>query len=92
MSEEHPQQFTDPSAPHHGERHVRTPTDELSHEGKLARQHTHITVLSAALILVLLMLAYAAAFDLDTVYEWIVLGAVCFTAVGVLVAVQSRNN
>jgi hypothetical protein len=49
-------------------------------------------VLSGVLVLVLLMLAYAAAFDLDSWPEWLVLGAICFTAVGALIAVQFRSN
>jgi protein-S-isoprenylcysteine O-methyltransferase Ste14 len=92
MAEQEPQQFTDPSAPHHREHHVRTPTDELSHEQKLERQRLHITVLSVVLLLVLLMLAYSAIFDLDSAPEWIVFGAICFTGVGAVIAVQSRNN
>jgi hypothetical protein len=92
MPDESPQQFTDPSAPHHREHHLRTPTGELGHEQRLARQRMHVAVLSGALVLVLLMLAYAAAFDLDSWAEWLVLGAICCTAVGALVAVQVRSN
>jgi hypothetical protein len=92
MADESPQQFTDPSAPRHREHHLRTPSGELGHEQRLARQRMHIAVLSGVLVLVLLMLAYAAAFDLDSWAEWVVLGAICFTAVGALVAVQARSN
>jgi hypothetical protein len=92
MSDQGPRQFTDPLAPHHREHHVRTPTDELSQERKLARQRIHITILSVILALVLLMLAYAAIFDLNSWAEWLVLGAICFTAVGALVAVNTRAN
>ena len=84
------QQPHDPSAPHHHEHHVRTPTHELDHEGQLKRQRFHVTILTVALIGVLLMLAYAAAFDLDHPAEWIVFGMICFTAVGSIVAVQTR--
>jgi hypothetical protein len=87
-----PREFTDPLAPHHHEHYVRTPTGELSHEQKLARQRTHITVLSAALVGVLLMLAYASIFDLDSWAEWAVLGAICVTAVGALIAVNVRQD
>lgn len=79
-----------PQRPHSGEHHLRTPTGELSHEQKLRRQRTHINVLTALLLLVLAMLAYAAAFDLDHWAEWVVLGGICATAVGFIVAVQSR--
>ena len=92
MPDEAPREFTDPSAPHHHEHHVRTPTGELSHEQRLARQRTHVTILSSVLVLVLLMLAYASIFDLNSWAEWLVLGAICFTAVGALVAVSTRSD
>ena len=41
MSDEGPREFTDPLAPQHHEHDIRTPTDELTHEQKLARQRTH---------------------------------------------------
>ncbi len=85
-----PEEFTDPQRPHHREAHVRTPTGELDHEEKIHRQQTHIRVLSIVLVLVLLMLAYAAVFDLDTAPEWIVFGAIVLTALGAIIAVQSR--
>ncbi len=88
MSE--PAQPHDPQAQPHQERHVRTPTHELSHEDRLARERFHTTVLSFVLIGVLAMLAYAAAFDLDHPAEWIVFGGICFTALGAIVAVKSR--
>lgn len=92
MPEENPQHFTDPSAPHHHEHHVRTPTGELGHEAKLRRQRGHVMVLSGVLVLVLLMLAYASIFDLDSWAEWLVLGAIVFTALGALVAVHTRQD
>jgi multidrug efflux pump subunit AcrB len=92
VPDEGPRQFTDPSAPRHHERHVRTPTGELDHQEKLARQRLHITILSVVLVLALLMLAYASIFDLNSWAEWVVLGAICFTAIGALVAVNTRAN
>jgi hypothetical protein len=92
MPDEGSREFTDPSAPHHQEHHVRTPTGELSHQAKLARQRTHITILSGVLVLVLLMLAYASIFDLDSWAEWVVLGAICATALGALIAVNTRGD
>lgn len=92
MADEAPREFTDPSAPHHHEHHVRTPTGELSHQERLARQRGHVTILSGVLLLVLLMLAYASIFDLDSWAEWLVLGAICFTALGALVAVNTRGD
>jgi hypothetical protein len=59
------EQYTDPQRPHHRERHVRTPTGELSHAQLLRRQRGHVTILTLVLVAVLAMLAYAAAFDLD---------------------------
>jgi hypothetical protein len=83
-------EYTDPQRPHHREHHVRTPTDELSHDEKLHRQQRHITALSLVLVAVLALLAYAAAFDLDHWAEWVVFGGICATAVGFMVAVHSR--
>jgi hypothetical protein len=92
MPDDGPREFTDPSAPHHHEHHVRTPTGELGHEQRLARQRLHVSILSGVLLLVLLMLAYASIFDLDSWAEWLVLGAICFTALGALVAVNTRAD
>lgn len=84
------EEFTDPQRPHHRERHVRTPTGEVSHEQKLRRQQGHIRVLTLALLAVLALLVYAAAFDLNHWAEWIVFGGICATAVGFMIAVHSR--
>ena len=83
-------EYTDPQRPHHRERHLRTPSRELTHEQKLRRQRTHVNVLTLVLVAVLAMLAYAAAFDLNHWAEWIVFGGICFAAVGFMVAVRSR--
>jgi uncharacterized membrane protein YcjF (UPF0283 family) len=84
------EQYTDPQRPHHREHHVRTPSGELSHEQRLRRQQAHIRLLTLGLILVLALLAYAAAFDLDHWAEWVVFGGICATAIGIMVAVHSR--
>jgi hypothetical protein len=47
-------------------------------------------VLTVVLLAVLAMLAYAAAFDLNHWAEWIVFGAICFTALGAIIAVHTR--
>ena len=52
----------------------------------------NITVLSTVLVLVLLMLAYAAAFDLNSWAEWVVLGGICFAALGAAIAVNTRGD
>jgi membrane protein YdbS with pleckstrin-like domain len=70
-------------------RRLRTPTRELPHAEKLRRQQRHLQILTVVLLAVLAMLAYAAAFDLDHWAEWIVLGAICFTALGTIIAVHS---
>jgi uncharacterized membrane protein len=85
-----PTQPTDPQRAAHSEHHLRTPTHELSHQEKLERERFHNTVLTFALLGVLAMLAYAAAFDIDHPGEWIVLGAICATALGTIVAIKSR--
>ncbi len=69
---------------------LHTPTSELPHPEKVRRERMHIRILTLVLIAVLAMLAYAAAFDLDSWAEWVVLGMICFTAVGAMVAVH-RN-
>ena len=74
----------------HREHHVRTPTSQLPHEEKVRRQQRHIMLLTVVLVGVLLMLAYSAAFDLDHWAEWVVLGGIVFTAVGVIIAAQSQ--
>ena len=50
-------QYTDPQRPRHRERHVRTPTAELTHEQKLHRQQAHVRLLTLALVAVLALLA-----------------------------------
>jgi hypothetical protein len=84
------QEYTDPQRRGHHEHHVRTPTDELSHTDKLERQRTHIWILTGALVVLLVGVVYSAAFDLDSAAEWIVLGAIVFTAAGMTIAVHTR--
>lgn len=73
------------------EHRLRTPTSELPHEEKLKRQQRHMQILTGALLLVLAMLVYSAIFDLDNWSEWVVFGAICATAVGAVIAVQTRG-
>ena len=68
---------------------MRTPTRDLPHADKVRRQQRHLQVLTVVLLAVLAMLAYAAAFDLDHWAEWIVFGAICFTALGAIIAVNT---
>jgi len=80
---------TDPQASHHHEHHLRTPTNELPHEQKLARQTRHLQMLTGVMLLVLAMLVYAALSDLDSWAEWVVFGGVCAVAVGTIIAVST---
>ncbi len=88
MSERH---YTDPSAPHHREHHLRTPTGELSHEAKIRRQQQHLRILSLVMLLVLALCVYAAAFDLDSWAEWVVFGGIVTAAVGAVIALSPRR-
>jgi len=72
--------------PEHGQ--VRTPTSELPHAQKLARQRRHLQLITGVLILVLLLLAYSAAFDLDHWAEWVVFGGIVAAAIGMIIAVR----
>jgi len=69
--------------------HRRTPTSQLPHAEKIARQNLHIEILSIVLIAVLLLLIYSAAFDIDSWAEWVVFGGIVAAAVGAGVAVNT---
>jgi len=83
--------MTDPQASRHHEHHLRTPTSELPHEEKLKRQQRHLQILTGVMLLVLAMLVYSVLAELDTWSEWVVFGVICATAVGTVIAVNSRN-
>jgi len=72
--------------------HLRTPTSQLPHAEKIARQQRHIQILTGVMLLVLVMLAYSAAFDLDSWAEWLVLGAIVFTAIGAGIMVNTHDR
>ncbi|MGI9557664.1 MAG: hypothetical protein ACR2N5_06955 [Solirubrobacterales bacterium] len=75
--------------PGHSEnRHVRTPTSELPHAEKVARQRLHLRLLTGVLLVVLVLLAYSAAFDLNHWAEWVVFGGIVFAAIGMIIAVR----
>jgi membrane protein YdbS with pleckstrin-like domain len=67
-----------------------TPTSQLHHDEKIKRQERHLQILTLVLVLVLAMLAYSAAFDLDNWSEWVVLGGICSVAVGTIIAVNTH--
>lgn len=80
----------DPGAePKHPHLH-HTPTSQLPHEEKLKRQERHLQILTGVLLLVLLMLVYSAAFDLDNWSEWVVFGGICSVAIGTIIAVNTH--
>jgi len=83
--------MSDPGSGHHGPLH-HTPTSALPHEAKLARQRAHIRILTAAILLALVALAYAAAFDLDSAAEWIVFAMIVVTVIGAMIAVHSPDS
>ena len=71
--------------PHH------TPTSQLPHPAKSKRQERHLQVLTIVLLLVLALLAYSAAFDLDNWAEWVVLGGIVSVAIGTMIAVHTSE-
>ncbi|MEZ5075402.1 MAG: hypothetical protein R2691_11300 [Solirubrobacterales bacterium] len=73
------------------EHRLRTPTSALPHEEKVRRQRRHVQVLTVVLLLVLALLVYIALVDLDNWADWIVLGMICTTAVGAVIAIQARG-
>lgn len=77
-------------APEHHLHH--TPTSALPHAQKIARQQTHIRILSGVMVLVVAALAYAAVFDLDSAAEWIVFGMIIFTVIGAMIAVHKPES
>jgi hypothetical protein len=83
--------MTDPQESRHHEHHLRTPTNELPHEEKLKRQERHMQIVTGVMLLVLAMLVYSALFDLDNWSEWVVFGAICATAIGTVIAVNTRS-
>ena len=72
--------------------HLRTPTSELPHDQKLARQQLHLTMLSIVLLVTVLLLAYSAAFDLDSWAEWLVFGAIVSSAIGAGIMVNTHGR
>ncbi len=89
---EHGLHYTEKSGPQHSEHHLRTPSGELSHEELLARQSQHVRLLTGVLVLVGLVLVYAAAFDLNSWPEWIVFGGICVTAIGAIIATSPSRR
>jgi hypothetical protein len=74
---------------HHLSHH--TPTSQLPHQEKIKRQERHLQILTVVLLLVLALLAYSAAFDLDNWAEWVVLGGIVSVAIGTMIAVHTSG-
>lgn len=89
MTEGH---FSDPSASRHGRHHLRTPSEQLSRFDKLRREAFHRRFLSGALVLLLIVGCYAAAFDLSAWPAWVVLGGICVTVIGVIIATSPSRR
>jgi hypothetical protein len=71
---------------------VSTPTRRLPHPDKVRREQRHQAMLTGVLGAVLLLLAYTAAFDLDSWPEWTVFGVLVLTTVGAGIAIHSRQG
>ena len=85
MSEQRPTP-SDPSASHHRERHLRTPSPELNRRDKLVREALHRRVLTGGLVVVLGAGALALVLDLNSWPEWVVLIMICVTVIGAIIA------
>ncbi len=80
---------TEPEGGHHMPHH--TPTSQLPHQEKIKRQERHLRMLTIVLLLVLALLGYSAAFDLDNWAEWVVLGGIVTVAIGTMIAVHTSE-
>jgi type IV secretory pathway TrbD component len=69
---------------------IATPTRLLPHPAKIRREQRHLAMLTGVLAAVLLLLLYAAAFDLNSWAEWTVFGAFVLITVGGGIAAQTR--
>lgn len=79
---------SDPSAHRHRKRFLRTPTEQLGHKAKVLREEAHHRILLAVLLLVALIGVSAALLNLDSWAEWVVLGGICVTVIGLVIAVS----
>jgi hypothetical protein len=83
---------SDPSASRHRKHHLRTPSEELSRPDKLIREALHVKVLLGILVPLLLAGGYAAAFDLNSWQDWVVVGGICVTVIGVIIAISPTRK
>ena len=89
MNRERP---SDPSAPRHGKRHLRTPTEQLSRPDKLIREAMHVRILTGLLLLVLIAGSFVAISHLDVWHEWLVLAMIFVTGAGAIIAVSPTRT
>jgi hypothetical protein len=89
MNEQKP---SDPSASRHTKHHVRTPSEQLSRGDKLLREAMHRRVLMGALLVILGAGVAAAVLDLTSWAEWVVLGGICVTVIGVIIATSPTRR
>ena len=83
---------SDPSASHHRKHYLRTPSQQLSRGDKLLREALHRRVLNSGLLVALIAGLFAAMLDLNSWGAWVVLGGICFTAVGLIIAVSPTRR
>lgn len=79
---------SDPSASRHRKHHLRTPSQQLNHGDKLVREALHRRVLNSGLLVALMAGVSAAVLDLNAWGAWVVLGGICVTVIGVIIAVS----
>jgi hypothetical protein len=89
MSEQTP---SDPSASRHGKHHLRQPTQQLGHGEKLLREAMHRRVLMATLVLALIAGVAALVLDLNSWAGWVVLGGICVTVIGLIIAISPTRR
>lgn len=68
--------------------HLRTPSQQLGRGDKLVREALHRRALTIGLLLVLVTGVIAALLELGSWGAWVVLGGICVTVIGVIVAVS----
>ena len=83
---------SDPSASHRRKHYLRTPSQQLGRGDKLLREELHRRVLNSGLLLALMAGVLAAMLDLDSWGAWVVLAGICFTVIGVIIAVSPTRR
>ncbi len=86
------QRYTDPSASRHTKGRLRTPSQKLSRIDKLRREAMHRRFLSGMLVMILVVGGFAAALDLSSWPSWVVLGGICVTVIGVIIATSPTRR